>query len=61
MTNTQAEMFPEEAKLMWEEFCYHNTLCDSVAFMLKYGEGKVIMDILSMYHSAETVKNDKAI
>jgi len=56
MTNTQAEMFPEEAKLMWEEFCYHNTLADAVAMMLKYGEGKVIMDILSMYHSAETVK-----
>ena len=61
MTNLQDQMTSGEAQLMWEEFCYHNTLADAVAMMLKYGEGKVIMDILSLYHSAETVKNDKAI
>lgn len=57
MTNLQDQMTSEEAKLMWEEFCYHNVLADCVAMMLKYGEGKVILDILSMYHSAEAVKN----
>ena len=37
-----------EAEVMWEEFCYHNALCDIVEMMKRYGEGKVIMDILSM-------------
>jgi hypothetical protein len=57
MTNLQAEMFPEEAKLAWEEFCYHNMLCDTVCMMVKYGSEKVIMDIIDMYKSAEAVKN----
>jgi hypothetical protein len=56
MTNLQAEMFPEEAKIMWEEYCYHNALCDIVEMMERHGEGKVIMDILSMYREAERVK-----
>jgi|APFre7841882654_1041346.scaffolds.fasta_scaffold552586_2 hypothetical protein len=57
MTNLQNEMFPEEAKIMWEEYCYHNMLCDAVGMMVKYGSGKVIMDIIDMYKSAEAVKN----
>jgi len=58
MTNLQAEMFPEEAKLMWEEYCYHNTLCDAVSFMLKLGRTKVINDMIDMYESAEAISND---
>jgi hypothetical protein len=58
MTNLQAEMFPEEAKLAWEEFCYHNAMCDAVALMVKYGRDKVINDIIDMYESAEAIKND---
>lgn len=58
MTNLQAEMFPEEAKLMWEEYCYHNMLCDAVAFMLKLGSTKVINDMIDMYESMEAVSND---
>jgi len=56
MTNIQNEMFPEEAKLAWEEFCYHNTLCDAVALMVSYGREKVIKDIIDMYESAEAIK-----
>jgi hypothetical protein len=57
MTNLQDEMTSGEAQLMWEEFCYHNMLCDTVSMMVKYGSGKVIMDIIDMYKSAEAVKN----
>jgi hypothetical protein len=57
MTNLQAEMFPEEAKLAWEEFCYHNALCDAVSLMVKYGRDKVINDIIDMYESAEAVND----
>jgi hypothetical protein len=57
MTNLQAEMFPEEAKLMWEEFCYHNMMADCVSLMLKYGRDKVIDDIIDMYESAESVND----
>lgn len=57
MTNLQAEMFPEEAKLMWEEYCYHNMLCDTVSMMVKYGRDKVINDIIDMYESAEAVND----
>jgi len=57
MTNLQSEMFSEEAKLMWEEYCYHNALCDCVTLMLKYGSKKVIDDMIDMYNSAEAVKN----
>lgn len=46
-----------EAKLMWEEYCYHNALCDIVEMMERHGEGKVIMDILSMYRESERIKN----
>jgi hypothetical protein len=55
MTNLQAEMFPEEAKLMWEEYCYHNAMCDAVALMVKYGRDKVINDIIDMYESMEAI------
>lgn len=48
---------PEEAKLAWEEYCYHNALCDIVAMMLRHGEVKVLKDIIDMYDSAEAVKN----
>ena len=57
MTNLQGEMFPEEAKIMWEEYCYHNTMCDAVALMLKYGRDKVINDIIDMYESAEAIND----
>jgi hypothetical protein len=57
MTNLQAEMFPEEAKLAWEEYCYHNALCDIVAMMVRHGEVKVLKDIIDMYDSAEAVKH----
>jgi len=57
MTNLQDQMTSGEAELMWNEFCYHNTLCDSVAFMLKYGRDKVINDIVDMYESAEAVND----
>ena len=57
MTNLQDEMFPEEAKLMWEEYCYHNMMCDAVALMLKYGRDKVVNDIVDMYESAEAVND----
>ena len=56
MTNLQAEMFPEESAYAWEEFCYHNALVDVVSMMQRYGEGKVIMDVLNMYREAEKVK-----
>jgi hypothetical protein len=58
MTNIQDEMFPGEAKLAWEEFCYHNAMCDCVTLMLKYGSIKVIKDLIDMYESAEAIKND---
>ena len=57
MTNLQDEMFPEEAKLMWEEYCYHNMMSDCVSLMLKYGRDKVIDDIIDMYESAEAVND----
>lgn len=57
MTNIQAEMTSGEAQLVWEEFCYHNTLCDAVAMMVKYGRDKVINDIIDMYESAEAVND----
>jgi len=57
MTNLQSEMFSEEAKLMWEEYCYHNAMCDMTTLMLKYGANKVINDLIDMYNSAEAVKN----
>jgi len=53
MTNLQAELFPGEAQMMWEEFCYHNAMCDTVTLMLKYGRDKVIDDIIDMYESME--------
>jgi len=53
MTNLQAELFPGEAQMMWEEFCYHNAMCDTVTLMLKYGRDKVIDDIIGMYESME--------
>lgn len=57
MTNAQAEMTSGEAELMWEEFCYHNTMCDCVTLMLKYGSNKVINDMIDMYNSAEAINN----
>jgi hypothetical protein len=57
MTNLQDQMTSGEAELMWNEFCYHNTLCDSVSFMLKYGRDKVINDIVDMYESAEAIND----
>ena len=57
MTNLQAELFPGEAQMMWEEFCYHNMMCDAVALMLKYGRDKVINDIVDMYESAEAIND----
>ena len=57
MTNLQGEMFPEEERLAWEEFCYHNMLCDTVAMMVRHGKKKVLRDIIDMYNSAEMVKN----
>jgi hypothetical protein len=57
MTNIQAEMTNGEAEMMWEEYCYHNALCDIVEMMERHGEGKVIMDILSMYRESERIKN----
>ena len=57
MTNIQEEMTSGEAELAWEEFCYHNMLCDTVAMMLKYGRDKVINDIIDMYESAEAVND----
>jgi hypothetical protein len=53
MTNLQAELFPGEAEMMWEEFCYHNAMCDTVSMMLRHGREKVISDIISMYESME--------
>ena len=53
MTNLQAELFPGEAQMMWEEFCYHNAMCDTVTLMLKYWRDKVIYDIIDMYESME--------
>jgi len=53
MTNLQAELFPGEAEMMWEEFCYHNAMCDTVSMMLRHGREKVINDIISMYESME--------
>jgi hypothetical protein len=50
-------MFSEEAKLMWEEYCYHNALCDMTTLMLKYGSKKVINDLIDMYNSAEAINN----
>jgi len=55
MTNLQEEMFPGEAELMWEEFGYHNALCDIVSMILKHGKDKVIKDIIDMYESMEAV------
>ena len=57
MTNLQDQMTSGEAQLMWEEFCYHNTLADAVAMMLKYGRDNVIDDIIDMYESAEAVND----
>jgi len=55
MINLQ-ELPTHEAEIMWEEFTYHNALCDIVEMMQRHGEGKVIMDILSMYRESERVK-----
>lgn len=55
MTNLQTELFPGEAELMWEEYCYHNALCDTVAMMLRHGKKKVLRDIIDMYNSMEAV------
>lgn len=57
MTNIQAEMTSGEAQLAWEEFCYHNMLCDAVAMMVKFGSTKVINDIIDMYESAEAIND----
>jgi hypothetical protein len=57
MTNLQ-ELPPGEAEMVWEEYCYHNMMCDTVAMMVKYGSMKVIKDLINMYESAESVKND---
>jgi len=54
MINLQ-EMPTHEAEIMCEEFTYHNALCDIVEMMKKHGEGKVIVDILSMYREGERV------
>jgi len=58
MTNLQAELFPGEAELMWEEFCKHNAYCDIVTMMLRHGKDKVLRDIIDMYDSMEAVSND---
>lgn len=57
MTNLQDQMTSGEAELMWNEFCYHNTLCDAMSFMLKYGRDKVINDLVDMYESAEAIND----
>jgi hypothetical protein len=57
MTNLQ-ELSTHEAEMMWEEYCYHNMMCDTVAMMVKYGRDKIINDIIDMYDSAEAVQND---
>lgn len=56
MTNL-LELPSGEAEVMWEEYCYHNALCDIVEMMDRHGEGKVIMDVLSMYRESERIKN----
>lgn len=57
MTNILAEMASGEAELMWEEFCYHNALCDIVSMMVRHGKDKVIKDVIDMYESAEAVND----
>ena len=51
------QMPSHEAEIMWDEYCYHNALCDIVEMMKRHGEGKVIMDILSMYRESERIQN----
>jgi hypothetical protein len=57
MTNLQDEMTSGEAELMWDEYCYHNMLCDIVEMMQRKGSGKVIIDIIDMYKESERIKN----
>jgi len=55
--NSLLELNKEEARLAWEEYTYHNLMCDAVSYMLKYGRDKVINDMVDMYESMEAIND----